>query len=130
MGHVYADVELKNARTGQTCSVHALVDTGATLLSLPPDVVAELDLEVLDQRSYSLSDGRTGLAPYAGPVCMRVGDRHCFGGALVLEGSPLLGVVPMEDMDLVVDPKMHAVAVHPDSTDGPRAFHCGLRYIH
>lgn len=123
MGHVYADLEISNAKTGRRLEVTALVDTGATFLCLPAALATDLELSEVDSRPYALSDGRTGTAPYVGPVFIKVGERPCFGGALVLEGEPLLGVVPMEDLDLVVDPQHRTVAIHPDSTRGPRAFH-------
>ena len=43
-------------------------------------------------------------APYVGPIKVAFGKRFCYVGALVLGDEVLLGAVPMEGMDLVVDP--------------------------
>jgi hypothetical protein len=50
-----------------------------------------------------------------GPVTVGFGKRRCFTGAVVLGNEPLLGAIPMEDMDLVVLPGTRTVAVNPAS---------------
>ena len=60
--------------------------------------------------------------PYVGPVRVRFGDRTCFVGALVMGNEVLLGAVPMEDMDLVVNPKLGRVTANPASPDTPRCY--------
>ncbi len=42
-------------------------------------------------------------------------------GALVLGDEVLLGTVPMEDMDLVVNPSRQAITVDPSSPNIPHA---------
>jgi len=59
--------------------------------------------------------------PYVGPVQIRFGKRTCFTGALVIGESVLLGAVPMEDMDLVVEPSRQTVTVNPKSPNIPSA---------
>jgi hypothetical protein len=44
-------------------------------------------------------------------VTVGFGKRRCFTGAMVLGNEPLLGAIPMEDMDLVVLPGTRTVAV-------------------
>jgi hypothetical protein len=61
----------------------------------------------------TLADGRTQTCSYVGPVHLRFENRECYVGAVVLGDEVLLGCVPMEDMDLVVLPKDHRVAVNP-----------------
>ena len=46
---------------------------------------------------------------------MRYENRIGFSGALVMGDQPLLGAIPMEDMDLVVVPKTREVIVNPSS---------------
>ena len=53
--------------------------------------------------------------PYVGPIRIAFENRNCFVGALVLGDEVLLGAVPMEDMDLVVQPKLLKLSVNPDS---------------
>ena len=48
---------------------------------------------------------------------MKVGldNRVCYVGALVLGDEVLIGAVPMEDMDLVIQPKLLQLTVNPES---------------
>ena len=59
--------------------------------------------------------------PYVGPVTIeasrlvatRLDNRGCVTGALVLGDEVLLGVVPMEDMDVLVSPATQTMIVNP-----------------
>ena len=62
-----------------------------------------------------MADGRKTNAPYVGPLKVTFGNRLCYVGALVLGDEVLLGAVPMEDMDLVVNPGRREVTVDPAS---------------
>ena len=64
-----------------------------------------------------LANGRSQTYPYVGPIRVAFEDRSCFAGALVLGSSVLLGVIPMEDMDLVIHPQKERVTVNPASPD-------------
>lgn len=59
--------------------------------------------------------------PYVGPISVRFGKRQCFVGALVLGDEVLLGAVPMEDMDLVLNPARQEVTVNPASPNIPHS---------
>lgn len=52
---------------------------------------------------------------YDGPVEIRFKHRRCFTGAMIMGDEPLLGAIPMEDMDLVVIRGHHVVDVNPAS---------------
>ena len=49
------------------------------------------------------------------------GKRFCYVGALVIGDEVLLGAVPMEDMDLVVNPGRRELTVDPVSPNIPHA---------
>ncbi|MBU3694048.1 MAG: clan AA aspartic protease [Rhodocyclaceae bacterium] len=116
MGLVRTTVGLFNARQPELAmDVRALVDTGAVHLCLPPDIAAALGLAQLELREVTLADGRRIDVPYCGPVEVRFGNRRCFTGAMVLGDEPLLGAIPMEDLDLVVLPGRQTVVVNPAS---------------
>jgi len=53
--------------------------------------------------------------PYVGPIELRFKNRIGFSGALVMGDQVLLGVIPMEDMDLIVIPKTRSIDVNPSS---------------
>lgn len=59
--------------------------------------------------------------PYVDPIKVAFGKRFCHVGALVLGDAVLLGAVPMEDRDLVVNPARQAATVDPASPNIPHA---------
>ena len=123
MGHVFAQIELSNPRRQDLAplGVNAMADTGALMLCIPESVSNHLDLETESMRDVLVADGRSLRVPYVGPIRVAYGDRFCFVGALVFGDQVLLGAVPMEDMDLVVDPSRRRLTVDPASPDIPRA---------
>ena len=121
MGHIYADIELVNAWTKKRVGVRALVDTGTTDLCITPDVAGELgfDLEEVSQKPVTLADGREVTVPRALAVRVYFQDRDHCSEALVMGNECLLGAIPMEGMDLIIDPKnQKLVGRH---SDGPRS---------
>ena len=123
MGLVYADIELINPKeqTLKPMKINALVDMGAITLCIPEHIVLQLKLEALEQREVTTADGKKRLVPYVGPVQIRFENRNCFTGALVLGDSVLLGAVPLEDMDLVINPRLQTITVNPESPNVPAA---------
>ena len=123
MGHVFAEVELSNPRRAALAPVRvrALADTEALMLCIPEHVAVQLDLSAESMREVSLADGRSASVPYVGPLKVAFEKRFCYVGALVLGDEVLLGAVPMEDMDLVVNPGRRMVTVDPASPNLPHA---------
>lgn len=117
MGLVYANITLSNpARQDfKKLEVRCLVDTGSTYLCIPSHIASQLGLSPLETREATLADGSSHSVPYAGPVQISFENRNCFVGAVVMGDEVLLGAVPMEDMDLVVHPKLLKLTVNPES---------------
>jgi clan AA aspartic protease len=132
MGLVYTDVVLENVHRQELepVQVRALVDSGAMHLCLPRTVVLQLDLQVHDQRTVTHADGRSEVVDYVGPVRVRFGNRQCLIGALVMGDQPLLGAIPMEDMDLVIDPARRSVTVNPAHPNIAASVAMGTRITH
>lgn len=63
-------------------------------------------------------DGGRRLVPYVGPLEVRFEKRRCFVGAMI-DDEALLGAIPMEDMDLVIEPSRRTVSVNPASPNIP-----------
>ena len=57
--------------------------------------------------------------PYVGPIEIRFKNRVGFVGALVQGDQPLLGAIPMEDMDLVVIPGKRVLDINPENPNVP-----------
>ena len=125
MGMIYAEVTLSNPRHRNDALapmvVRALVDTGAVNLCIPAHIALQLELEELERREVTTADGKVTLVPYVGPVQVRFENRSCFVGAFVLGDSVLLGSIPLEDMDLVLNPRLEQVTVNPQSPNIPSA---------
>lgn len=117
MGLVMPENLLENPRdsTLQPLKVEALVDSGSVHLCIPEQVRIQLKLEEIDKKEVTLADGGKKLVPYVGPIMIRFKNRIGFAGALVLGDQVLLGVIPLEDMDLVIIPKERILDVNPYS---------------
>ncbi len=117
MGRVISKITLGNPTdvAVSPVTVDALVDTGAVHLCIPEHLQIQLKLKELDRKEVTLADGSRKVAPYVGPVEVRFRNRIGFSGALVLGDQVLLGVIQMEDMDLVVVPRTRTLDVNPDS---------------
>ena len=74
----------------------------------------------METREATTADGSSHTVPYAGPVMVNFENRNCFVGELIIGDEVLLGAVPMEDMDLVVIPKLLKLSVNPVSPNLPR----------
>jgi clan AA aspartic protease len=116
--------DLRLARDGLLASeqvrsieVEALVDTGATDLVLPADVVAKLGLPEIDQREIRLADGSVRIVSKVSELRLEILGRRMGSDAYVMpEGStPLIGQIQLEDLDLIVDPRSRELRVNPDS---------------
>ncbi len=116
MGIVSANIKLSNARdlTLKPVETHCIVDTGATYLCIPEEVALQLKLDELYRREVKLANGQVIAVPYVGPIQVQFEDRVCFVGAMVMGDEVLLGAIPMEDMDLIVHPKLLKLSVHPE----------------
>jgi clan AA aspartic protease len=121
MSPVHVNIALANPSNMELkpISVIALADTGAYHLCLPEHVAIQLKLKELEKREVTLADGGKKVVSYSGPVMVRFDNRSCFTGALILGDTPLLGAIPMEDMDLIVHPLLQKVMANPNSPNIP-----------
>ena len=121
MGIINTRVSLANPQKPELRPVEtqALVDTGAIMLCIPAHVRLQLDLEELEQREVTVAKGKKEVVPYVGPVKLTCLGRSCYAGALVLGDRVLLGAIPMEDLDLVIEPAKRQVTVNPESPNIP-----------
>jgi clan AA aspartic protease len=130
MGTVYAEITIKNAgdvfcvKQGlikeediRSITITSKVDTGASELVINEELCEKLGLFVVDERKARVADGRWVFCKLAHGVEIHWKDRYALCGAMVLPGSVnvLLGAVPLEVMDLIVDPgKQELVGRHGD----------------
>ncbi|MHA4809879.1 retroviral-like aspartic protease family protein [Flavitalea flava] len=129
MGLVYADVELingvdmGNARRYQTgeeeirrMRLTMLVDSGAYMMAINETIQSQLDLMFLEKRTVQLASGQIVTYDVVGPVEVRFANRKAMCSAFVLPGDsePLLGAIPMEEMDVIINPKRQELVVNPE----------------
>jgi clan AA aspartic protease len=121
MGLIRASVTLLNPTEPglHGLEVSALADSGAVHLCIPEHLALQLQLRELERREVVLADGHRRSVPYMGPVEVRFANRRCFTGAMVLGDEVLLGAIPMEDMDLVLQPQLQQLTVNPTSPNLP-----------
>jgi clan AA aspartic protease len=130
MGLVYADIQLISGddlalyHRGylpedqiKHMKVRALVDSGAYMLIINDQIREQLDLRVLGEETGRLADETEIKVKVVGPIEIRFENRRATVDAYVIPGNvePLLGVIPTEDLDVVVDPKQQRLIVNPES---------------
>jgi clan AA aspartic protease len=94
-----------------------MVDTGAGTLVIGEDICQKLGLSIRGLKRVTLAGGGHLVAKVTEPVEVHWKNRFCSFNALVLPGEHevLLGAIPLEDMDLIVDPKrQELVGAHGD----------------
>ena len=90
----------------RTLTVQAMPDTGAWTLVINEDVREKLGLTIQGSSVSTLADGKTSSYPITESVKIRWKNRSISLPAVVVaEGEEvLLGAMPLEGMDLIVDP--------------------------
>jgi clan AA aspartic protease len=137
MGFVYADIELISGddlalhRRGfleenqiKRLRVKALVDSGAYMLVISEHIREQLDLPIIEERMATLADESERKVKVAGPVEIRLGNRRTTTDTLVFpeDVEVLLGSIPMEDMDVIIDPKHRRLVVNPENPYVPLTY--------
>ena len=122
------DFELTQAEAGtldpskvRSVEIEALVDTGATMMMLPADVVERLGVPIKGRRKVRYADARVEEVPWVGQIKIELRGRDALISALVgpAGSTALIGQIPLEEMDFVVDPKSRELRPNPASPDAP-----------
>ena len=131
MSLVQTDITLKNALDKMKAeeglikktdvremTVKALVDTGAWTLVINNAVREQLGLEKAGIEEGTLADGSKAVYDMAGPLEVWWKNRRVLLDALVLPNADevLLGAIPLEAMDLMVNPRRELVGAHGDKS--------------
>ena len=132
MGLIYADIELINPFDKEMARRHyidrdeikrtylnILVDTGSYMLAINENIQQILQLPVIDKRKARMADDSVLLCDVVGPVELRFKNRTATCSAMVLpeNSEPLLGAIPLEELDVVINPLKQELTVNPDSPD-------------
>jgi clan AA aspartic protease len=97
-------------------NVTMLVDTGSVYMCINENIQAQLQIPVVEKRKGKLADGSIVEYDVVAPVDVRFKNRRCTTSAMVLPGDnePLLGAIPLEDMDVVIHQQRQELIVNPD----------------
>jgi predicted aspartyl protease len=125
MGIVHAALILKNTgdvvmferglikeRDIRQLAVMSMVDTGAGTLIIDDLTCQQLGLRITDSRRSILTNGMKENCKVTEPVDIHWNDRVTSCRAVVVSGvgEVLLGAIPLEDMDLIVNPARQELA--------------------
>ena len=130
MGTVYSDITLKNlkdvlnAEDGYISGseirqkmVQAIVDTGAMSMVINEELREELGLEITGEKGVTLANNAREVVKKTSALEIHWKNRSFTCTALVgsANGPILLGVIPLEGLDLMVDPvRLKLVGAHGD----------------
>jgi clan AA aspartic protease len=129
MGLVYADIELINGddlvlsrkhyigeEEIKRMHVNMLVDTGAYNLCINESIQEQLQFPIVEKRKAETADGRIVEMDVVDNVQVRFRNRATTCRAMVLPGNsePLLGAIPLEDMDVLIHPQRQELIVNPE----------------
>lgn len=133
MGLVYAEIELINAvdlgtaaqgfikrENIRSIKVNALVDSGAYMMVLPEKVRVQLGLEIITHDVAEYANGEIEEVPIVGPVRIKFANRITVADAMVIGNQVLLGAIPMEAMDVIINPRSQKLEVNPENPTMPK----------
>jgi len=129
-----AKVKLTNSTDRDNCAVgaisetavravevEAMADTGATMLVITQAVASALGAREIRRTRVRYGDGRVAPVSIVGPIHLEVCGRTMSADAVVEPDATqvLLGQIPLEELDLIVDAKRQELRPNPEHPDGP-----------
>jgi len=122
MGKVIEKVKITNLfEPAKSIEVEAVIDTGATMLVLPQNLIEKLDLRKMREATVRYANNKTEVRSIYGVVTVEIKGRAGeFNVLAEAEGSqPLVGQIVLEQLDLVIDPSARTVMPNPRSPEMP-----------
>jgi clan AA aspartic protease len=129
MGVVYAEIELINTVDAENARRHIIgeeeirrmrltmmVDSGAYMMAINETIQSQMEFPFVEKRKVQLASGQVVVYDVVGPIDVRFANRRAICTAFVLPGDsePLLGAIPMEEMDVLIHPKRQELVVNPE----------------
>jgi clan AA aspartic protease len=124
MGLIHTEITIKNTRDVfkaeeglidereiRQATIQAMVDTGASTLVINEELRQQLGLAVRAERQVTPANETKVKCLLTEPVEIRWKDRDTICKAYVIPEAKevLLGALPLEDMDLIIDPKRQEI---------------------
>jgi clan AA aspartic protease len=129
MGLVYADIEIINAGDIEMARrfiigedeirrmpLNLLVDTGSYMLCINESIQEQLQFPIVEKRKAQLANSQIVECDVVSMVELKFKNRRTICNAMVLPGDsePLLGAIPLEDMDVLIHPLKQELIVNPE----------------
>lgn len=132
MGLVHAEIELINGEDqvlarrhiiGQDeikrINVNMLVDSGAINMCINEHIQSYMKFPFHERRRFTVATGEVKELDVVSNVEVRFKNRTTECRAIILPGDSemLLGAIPLEDLDVLIDPQRQELIVNPESPD-------------
>ncbi len=129
MGLTYAEIELINAddialarrniirqEDIKSVRINMLADSGAFMMAINDNIQEILQLPFIEKRKAVMADGSIVEYDTVGPIMVKFKNRTAACNAFVLTGDaePLLGAIPMEEMDVLIHQQRQELLVNPE----------------
>jgi clan AA aspartic protease len=126
---VYAEITLINGGDLEMAKRHLIgeeevrqmtvsmaVDSGAYMMAINETIQSQLGLSFIEKRKAIMADGSVNEYNVVGPIQVKFANRTAICSAMVLQGNnePLLGAIPMEEMDVIIHPRRQELLVNPE----------------
>jgi predicted aspartyl protease len=118
MGIIYTTIKIRNPLTNsEQIELQAKIDTGATLLVLPGDIVKEFNFPVIRRDTVKYANEDTAERDIVWAVELEICDRKGVFEAVVepKKKYALIGAIVMETLDLIVEPRSLGIYPNPRS---------------
>jgi clan AA aspartic protease len=129
MGLIYTDIEIINGEDIALARRHVigeeeikrmhlnlLVDTGSYMLCINESIQEQMQFPVVEKRKAQLPNSSAVECDVVSMVEVKFKNRRTICNAMVLPGDsePLLGAIPLEDMDVLIHPLRQELIVNPE----------------
>lgn len=97
-------------------TINMVVDSGAYMMAINETIQEQLGLLFIEKRKSIMADGSVVEHDVVGPIVVKFANRTAVCNAVVLQGDnePLLGAIPMEEMDVIIHPRRQELLVNPE----------------
>ena len=111
--HIIGEEEIRQI------NVSMLVDSGSYMMCINENIQEQLGLPVKERRATQLADNSWVEYNVVGPIEVKFANRTATCNAFILPGDadPLLGAIPMEEMDVLIHPKSQELIINPAHPD-------------
>ena len=129
MGLVYAEIKLTNIEDlilakrhiiGQegikSINLNMPADSGVYMIAINETIQEQLGLPLVEKRKAPMANSTVVEYKVVGPIQVKFKNRTAVCNSFVLPGdsAPLLGAIPMEEMDVLIHPQRQELIVNPE----------------